>query len=416
MKSIIKLFSILLLLSSCSKENQGGVITSLRPLWSSPTSDATIRPSIATPYLPTILGSNNIVVLGYQGGKCNLISFNTNNGQEVWRWRDLAGGAGNIHDLHFMEKPLVKDGILYWSNRRDNYAINLETGKTIWKKYLAGKIISDEVYPYFNDYHLSGVISSSVRSDTLGGGAIWAFENQLGRAFELLKPKYDYSDAAPSTGRCGYVSSVYAFVEKGDTLLSVAFTDPVIANYQFRVLLGLYNQSKKQWIYEREPVNQFTWGLGNSTFEGDKGYFTVGMNATCHDLKNGKKQWSYLAKSTFSQCGLIIQDSKVFGYDNYGMMFCLDKETGREIWKSDIGGNGSQIQYLNGVIYTSTSANLTAVDAETGKELWEVPSPDRKKTNGYFDMYVGVVPGKNGNKGRIIVTTGYNAYCYEAIR
>ena len=76
------------------------------------------------------------------------------------------------------------------------------------------------------------------------------------------------------------------------------------------------------------------------------------------------------------------------------------------------------LRYLNGVVYFGGGGDgkLHAVDAETGEYLWEIESPDLgKNKSAYFGGLCAVVPGVGSEKGKIVVTTGLNAYCYEAI-
>ena len=78
------------------------------------------------------------------------------------------------------------------------------------------------------------------------------------------------------------------------------------------------------------------------------------------------------------------------------------------------------MSYLNGVIYFvgGGDGKLHAVEAATGKYLWRLESPDKAANkNAYFQSSLcAVVPGKNGAKGKVVVLTGLNAYCYEAER
>jgi outer membrane protein assembly factor BamB len=97
----------------------------------------------------------------------------------------------------------------------------------------------------------------------------------------------------------------------------------------------------------------------------------------------------------------------------------LDIHTGKLLWKEQNTGTCSELTYLNGVLYYLGGGDglLHAVDAQTGKHLWKIPSPDLKINSGaWFYGVCTAVPGKNGSKGVVVATTGLNAYGYEAIR
>jgi outer membrane protein assembly factor BamB len=68
-------------------------------------------------------------------------------------------------------------------------------------------------------------------------------------------------------------------------------------------------------------------------------------------------------------------------------------------------------------VYYTANRELRAVEASTGKLLWRIESPDRRKNDSaVFKGFVAAVAGKGGQKGRVYAHTGLNAYCYEAIR
>ena len=121
----------------------------------------------------------------------------------------------------------------------------------------------------------------------------------------------------------------------------------------------------------------------------------------------------------FGSSGFVIQDGKIFGNNDNRFTYCLDLETGRQIWKEESSGSASPISYLNGVLYFMGGGDgrLHAIDANTGKHLWRLRSPDVDKNSGAFFYGTCVaVPGQGGKKGRVVATTGLNAYGYEAIR
>ena len=60
---------------------------------------------------------------------------------------------------------------------------------------------------------------------------------------------------------------------------------------------------------------------------------------------------------------------------------------------------------------------MTTIYDVNSQHPWRVKSPDLATSSGARFCGVCVaVPGKDGNKGRIVATTGLNAYGYEAIR
>jgi hypothetical protein len=57
------------------------------------------------------------------------------------------------------------------------------------------------------------------------------------------------------------------------------------------------------------------------------------------------------------------------------------------------------------------------VDAQTGKHLLKVGSPDLGiNSEAWFYGVCTAVPGKDGKKGVVVATTGLHAYGFEAIK
>jgi outer membrane protein assembly factor BamB len=116
---------------------------------------------------------------------------------------------------------------------------------------------------------------------------------------------------------------------------------------------------------------------------------------------------------------MTLQNNRLYAACEDRFLYCLDTNTGQVLWKEQNTGTCSPISYLNGVLYYlgGGDGKLHAVDANTGKHLWKLNSPDVTKNSGTFFYGVcAAVPGKNGQKGKVIGTTGLNAYCFEAIR
>ena len=140
---------------------------------------------------------------------------------------------------------------------------------------------------------------------------------------------------------------------------------------------------------------------------------------SCHDLITGREMWTVNFSEGFVFSGFTIQEGRIFANNGDRFTYCLNPETGRQIWKEESSGSASPISYLNGVLYFMGGGDgrLHAIDANTGKHLWRLRSPDVDKNSGaWFYGICVAVPGQGGKKGRIVATTGLNAYGYEAIR
>lgn len=161
---------------------------------------------------------------------------------------------------------------------------------------------------------------------------------------------------------------------------------------------------------------------GNITFSllyDTKLYYASGLGLPCFDVMTGEPIWSVPFREGFGFSGFIIADNKLIANCEDTYTYCLDPLTGRQLWKEKSSGTSTPISYLNGVVYFlgGGDGKLHAIDATTGKHLWRVKSPDEVVNSGAWFYGVCVaVAGKDGSKGRVVATTGLNAYGYEAIR
>ena len=181
--------------------------------------------------------------------------------------------------------------------------------------------------------------------------------------------------------------------------------------------ISLYNLTQKKFVYEGLAMKEAGYLLavnGHLQINNGKVFDAMARYTVCHDLLTGKQLWE---RAFGSLCDYqLAYDDKLLTYITDGNLYCLDANTGQTRWQQETVVT-SNMANLNGVVYFTARKALWAVEGNTGKVLWKIESPDiRKNENAVFRGFVAVVPGKNGQKGRVYAHTGLNAYCYEAIR
>lgn len=157
-------------------------------------------------------------------------------------------------------------------------------------------------------------------------------------------------------------------------------------------LLGFDAQSGKQkWTI---PVGGVL--VGSPIAENNKIYTASSTAFVCADAVSGKVIWQSNLPASYSQGTPLIQDDKIiFGvWDSY--VYCLDKNTGKLIWKWN-NGNDKQILYSAGNVNMVSTKNrlyfvtpqrfLTVLDIETGKTLlrtskWKIRESMGKSQDG----------------------------------
>ncbi|KAF2327413.1 PQQ-binding-like beta-propeller repeat protein [Flavobacterium nitrogenifigens] len=157
-------------------------------------------------------------------------------------------------------------------------------------------------------------------------------------------------------------------------------------------LLGFDTQSGKQkWTI---PVGGVL--VGSPIVENNRVYTASSTAFICADAVTGKVIWQSNLPASYSQGTPLIQGDKIiFGvWDSY--VYCLDKNTGKLIWKWN-NGNDKQILYSAGNVNMVASKNrlyfvtpqrfLTILDIETGKTLlrtqkWKIRESMGKSQDG----------------------------------
>ncbi|MDQ6472469.1 PQQ-binding-like beta-propeller repeat protein [Flavobacterium sp. LHD-80] len=157
-------------------------------------------------------------------------------------------------------------------------------------------------------------------------------------------------------------------------------------------LQGFDTQSGKQkWTI---PVGGVL--VGSPIAENNRVYTASSTAFICADAVTGKVIWQNNLPTSYSQGIPLIQGDKIiFGvWDSY--VYCLDKNTGKLIWKWN-NGNDKQILYSAGNVNMVASKNrlyfvtpqrfLTVLDIETGKTLlrtqkWKIRESMGKSQDG----------------------------------
>ena len=414
-------FSILLMLFGCNACNKdsstqlvNGVAVSLPHLWVQSIRNDNTSPS-GSSVKSSIIYNGNVVVGGIKNGDNSIIMFNSQTGEKIWEWQDWIEKKSGVS----VHKPYIKNNLLFFQFAYWNYCIDLNTGKTVFKN------VFDAAY-FGNAFGLGNYLYSSLQyyrnrnpAYPREGSTIYQSSINNGSMVSIVIPKYDSSGIKLTDSKAGGISGVAPFILNNDTMLAVGFGDT--PKEGFNKCLGIYNTAQKKWTVEREVIAQNqSDGLDqepqiwqNKIYLCGSGFFT------CNDAVTGKSIWKMAINGDFLFSGFIIQNGRVYANDSYGNLHCIDANTGKQYWTETTSGTSSDMVYLDGVIYLVGGGDglLHAVDAETGTTLWKVKSPDASKYNdGYFDRFCAAVPGSFGSKGRIIVSTGYNAYCYEAAK
>ena len=290
----------------------------------------------------------------------------------------------------------VVDGTVYiGSNDRHLYALDAKTGKLRWAFATRGAVASSPAVVdgrvYFSD--ASNVIYA-VNAES--GKLIW--KTKTGPDLPVVGG-WDFYESSPA------VVDGVVYVGSGNGSL-----------YALNARTG-----KKEWAFRtRGRVHTSPAVYGNEIVFGSMDGALYAVNRAGHLL------WKYQTNASlpFPMTGVFIGSPTiapdlglVFAGCRDGHLYAFDLKTGKLRWK--LGEHGSWVvstpAYANGIVYASTSDTkmVEAVDAKTGKILWEYQgtgyefaSPIVTPHQVIDAFWSAIVLGLHRSDGKVINGTG----------
>jgi len=95
---------------------------------------------------------------------------------------------------------------------------------------------------------------------------------------------------------------------------------------------------------------------------------------TAVDASSGIKLWNYKTKGSVKNT-ICYSDNTVLATDHFGTSYALNADTGKLIWKKELGKNALGAYNTgniakDGIFYTGFGNYLQAIEVKTGKTLW----------------------------------------------
>lgn len=422
-------------LSCCEKESiinnkevtdANGVVVKKNYLWKIPTSNSRTQ-SVGGIIAPIIL--NNKIITNYfydsnpTNQKCDLELLDLDSQEPIWKWRDFIypeqqtpTSMGYLGIGHY-----VYNNTYIFHSGPITYCVDLNNGKTRWKVKNEFFWSFPQLYENGSEYYVAGNSIVNQQKKILATG-IFRGDAETGETTEIVTPKYSRNyerDMGDGISLWGDMAEIMPIEENGEKLLFIAFVESRNVN-QSDGYIGLYNMTTKKWVYERKqlfPEVIVDISSGHIMRRDNKIYLVAGNLVACVDWRTGERLWNKHDMPSFANILGLFDDKYLMLYDSMRGVYCVDADTGQEYWKQ----TGEVLSYTafyydQGIYYYAADGKLKARDFKTRKLLWEITSDTDGKTDGHFAFFVTGVPGKNGKKGKIYARTGFDMYCYEAIK
>jgi outer membrane protein assembly factor BamB len=417
MKNNIIIFVVLLCSTlSCRKDedpiiqkDEDGVIISQMYKWKYPLHEKNTFNSNGNFDYPIIYNKNIAIPTTDTEGNRRITMIETDEGDFVWNWNDIFP----VFTIDFyISYNYIHGNLLTWQSGSRSYCINLENGATYWK------LQRDKTYDIRINSYESNYLTYSYKTNTDGYEEYIAYLGniQTGELTEFLKPNLSASYISPrGIGGVNFINEI----PENNNLLLVTYTEP-LPEWCVNSFFGLYNTQTQEWIYERKLLVPPLWNTSvfhTPIIYNEKAYANVGNNIVCHDLYTGEQIWRREFDQDFLFSGFIIENDKIIANNENLTLYCLNPETGYDVWTGEGAGTSSRMSYMNGIVYFvgGSDGDFHAVDIETGETVWRLDAKKLEVSNGIFKTNaVYVIPGENNEKGKVIALTHMYAYCFEA--
>jgi outer membrane protein assembly factor BamB len=297
-----------------------------------------------------------------------------------------------------------------------HYCIDLNTGTTFWKNRQTNSF-HNRISGIGDTYFIKGP-----PTDTLAGYDVQVgYKGNLSNGVieQFLIPSINLN-----TGGEGNKITAFDWIQpykSGNRNYLVAVSSNPYPNWNYDVRVGLYDYDNSSWVYDTIQVALPKQNnvVSNVYVYEEKIYLTAGNEIACHNLWTGERIWKSYFPLDFLFSGFIVADGRVVANCENNVLYGLNANTGAPLWTGEGSGTSSFLEgrYLNEVVYFSggSSGKIHAVDTKTGKTVWKL-DPALADDGADWKSAIYVVPGQNGDKGRVIVCTHNNAYCLEAYR
>ncbi|MGB3850169.1 MAG: PQQ-binding-like beta-propeller repeat protein [Tunicatimonas sp.] len=420
-RAIVLFWAVLLISSSCERQDElpvrrdaEGALTSMPYQWRTSLSDD--GRLIGGTLSPTIQYEDHILFAsqgeGENGNRLSMLAIA--DGKVRWHYDDFFNIQQRFFDIrhqHQYENHFV------FQEGKQYYHLDLADGSTIEKRRV--DYGSSRMGGLENEYFLA--TGFLLNEQGTFDGAVFVGDVLTQSRELLIRPEFS-GDHLSVNNEVGLVGSVIPHKDaSGDIMLTYDYSEP-ISDYLASTYIGLYNYSKGEHIYRRQPLalNVGSYASGNPIIYEDRLYRVPDKSLVCVDLYTGEKQWAVNFDQGFTFSGFIIAEDKVLANNEDTYLYALDPRTGRQLWRVKSSGTSSPMSYLNGVVYFVGGGDglLHAVEVATGKHLWRLQSPDMRDNRGaFFKSDVRVVPAEGeGEKGKVLVSSYLSAFCYEAAR
>lgn len=355
--------------------------------------------------------------IGYSIGNIGNVQYN--NGVLLNRLENDAGIVyfidGATGAIRWKWNDALQDDRLYFSQVYQNgkcmvaatgtglYGIDLETGRTLWKKQLSqyGNTITglgDSFYLLTSAY--SAVDDTYIMNVARGNLQDGTFADVITQKNNWPK---SYS-AEPVT------------IGADEGLLIIQ--QKKISAGKYQTSFSLYNQTKFNWEYQERLVDTKKYNSKRAIFNVNKSSVLFGSDSTIYAITTTTASVEWARKqSTDIELVKCLANGNLIAIAPDDTMYALNPITGNQLWQQKTYSPSELIELNNGIylfefkkgLLLSSTNYFSAIDANNGRVMWRFEDENR------YDRKINVLESANGGNGSVVLCNSTTVFCYEAI-
>lgn len=332
---------------------------------------------------------------------------NSTAGQKLW---DYPAGGSSV--------PTVAGDLLYFTSGNSVYCVEKSSGRLIWdydtSNYISNKsplVVNGRVYVanYYNLFCLDALNGGKIWDVSIGGENCYsspAYAN--GRIY--IARRYDQDsqhfgriyclDAETGLQKWDYETSGYIYgsptIADGMLFIGAEFISNSMSYGKIYTLDAMTGQRLKEYLTGKPIMSAPAYRDGTVYVTCQDGKIYA-INAATNSLK-----WSFNTGSSFGSGSPSVKGDRIYAATN-SYLFCLDRNTGAELWRAPFGSSSSSPAIAGNKVYITNGMEVRCFDAGYGDYLW-----------GYSGMES---TGVAVSDGKVYITGGMMSsklYCTDA--
>jgi len=326
---------------------------------------------------------DNSVLFSTTNGNSEVVkSFDKLTGKLNWEWSD-----NNYQRNYFSyENSLLVEDILFLCDKQTLYAIDALTGASRWTYTWSWG--QGDVFTYTDGEYLYHRLNGSNPYYT-GYPDAYIMRTPI----EASPPQWDtvLVDKADTYSKRFKALEFFTSTHGDKMMIGVVGAKGIGENEDGKSNLFLYNLSQDSLVYYKDNATPDGSMYNPLQLDQDKVYVLGGWGVHAFDLQTGEKVWTYQhapagdPNRSFTLGDFILYEGKLVVKNRDGLLICLDKLDGHQIWKTtDTGGilSFGRINAADNKLFYCSDDDIFIISISNGEVILHERPPTNQGATG----------------------------------